>query len=83
MKGQRSLTKALIYTPDRIGGTPINKNNFQLNSDETIVNNPISSNILNLIKVTGKSKNGLSVGFLNGITAKSEAEIKNTQLLEW
>jgi len=68
---------AYLYTR-RIGGTPIDKNNFQLQADETIVNNPISSNILNLIKFTGKSKNGLSVGFLNGITAKSEAEIKNT-----
>ena len=68
---------AYLYTR-RIGGVPINKNKFQLNPDETIINNPISSNILNLIKVTGKSKNGLSLGFLNGITAKSEVIIKNT-----
>ena len=68
---------AYLYTR-RIGGTPIDKNKIQLHADETIANNPISSNILNLIKFTGKSKNGLSIGFLNGITAKSEAEIKNT-----
>lgn len=67
---------AYLYTR-RIGGVPINKNNFQLQPGEAIVTNPISSNILNLIKFTGKSKNGLSVGFLNGITAKSEAEIQN------
>lgn len=68
---------AYLYTR-RIGGVPIHKNNFQLGANETVVNNPISSNILNLIKVTGKSKSGLSIGVLNGITAKSEAEIKST-----
>ncbi len=65
-----------LYTR-RIGGIPINKNNITLAENETLDENPITSNIINLIKFTGKSSNGLSIGILNGITDKSEATIKN------
>ncbi len=65
-----------LYTR-RIGGRPININNIELSENEVIEENPISSNILNLIKFTGKSSSGLSIGVLNGITAKSEAVVKN------
>ena len=66
-----------LYTR-RIGGRPINSNHISLSENETIEENPIASNILNLIKFTGKSSNGLSIGVLNGITDKSEALVKNT-----
>ncbi len=66
-----------LYTR-KIGGKPINKNNIALQNNEEIIDNPVASNILNLIKFTGKSKNGWSIGLLNGITNKSEATIVNT-----
>ncbi|TVZ10505.1 carbohydrate binding protein with CBM9 domain [Cellulophaga sp. RHA_52] len=65
-----------LYTR-RIGGAPISKDNIHLPEDEEVKENPVTSNIINLLKFTGKSKNGLSIGVLNGITAESEAEIKN------
>ncbi|APU11023.1 hypothetical protein A5M85_12225 [Cellulophaga lytica] len=65
-----------LYTR-RIGGAPISKDNIHLSEDEEVKENPVTSNIINLLKFTGKSKNGLSIGVLNGITAESEAEIKN------
>lgn len=65
-----------LYTRN-IGGSPINKDNISLNNDETIVENPIASNIINLVKFTGKSEKGLAIGVLNGITSKSEATILN------
>ncbi|MGJ8666493.1 MAG: DUF5916 domain-containing protein [Patiriisocius sp.] len=67
-----------LYTR-RIGGEPINKNNINNSEVEEITSNPVSANILNLVKFTGKSAGGLSIGLLNGITAKSEAEILNTE----
>ncbi|WP_034060758.1 DUF5916 domain-containing protein [Lacinutrix jangbogonensis] len=70
-----------LYTR-RIGGSPINKNNITLSADETIEENAISSNILNLIKFTGKSSSGLSIGILNGITDKSEAIIANSATVD-
>ncbi|MFC5045625.1 DUF5916 domain-containing protein [Aquimarina hainanensis] len=66
-----------IYTR-RIGGTPIDKNNLDTKENEEIISNPLTANILNLVKVTGKSSGGLSVGVLNGVTAESEAEIRDT-----
>lgn len=66
-----------LYTR-RIGGMPINSR-FTTSENESILSNPVSSNIINLLKITGKSNKGLSIGFLNGITDKSEAEILNTE----
>lgn len=70
-----------LYTR-RIEGRPINKNNFEVANKEEIISNPVSANILNLVKVTGKSSTGFSIGFLNGLTAKSEAEALNTETEE-
>ncbi|QHI37200.1 hypothetical protein IMCC3317_25780 [Kordia antarctica] len=71
-----------LYTR-RIGGVPINKNRISLAENEEITKNPIASNILNLVKITGKSSKGFSIGVLNGITAKSEASIQNTATNEF
>lgn len=66
-----------LYTR-RIGGRPININIVNTTGDEEIVENPVASNIINLIKFSGKSSKGLSIGILNGITDNSEATIANT-----
>ncbi|MBL4606191.1 MAG: hypothetical protein JKY02_11175 [Flavobacteriaceae bacterium] len=70
-----------LYTR-KIGGEPININNVDLTTNEEIIKNPVSSNILNLVKFTGKSEKGLAIGVLNGITNKSEAIILNTDTNE-
>lgn len=66
-----------LYTR-RIGGRPIHLNDFTIDSNEEIIENPVTSNILNLLKFTGKSDKGFSIGILNGITKKSEATIYNS-----
>lgn len=71
-----------LYTR-RIGGEPIGKNRISLDEGEEIVENPVTSNILNLVKITGKSSKGFSIGVLNGITAKSEATIRNKSTNEF
>ncbi|MEM6685253.1 MAG: DUF5916 domain-containing protein, partial [Bacteroidota bacterium] len=71
-----------LYTR-RIGGIPININTISLDENEEIINNPVASNIINLVKVTGKSSKGFSIGVLNGITAKSEATVQNTETNEF
>ena len=78
VEGTEIFNKGNYLYTRRIGGTPLNKSNINIAENEEIINNPVRSNILNLIKVTGKSNNGFSVGFLNGLTDKSEAEILNT-----
>jgi hypothetical protein len=39
------------------------------------VDSPINTSIIGAAKLTGKSKNGLSVGFLDAVTAEEKAEI--------
>ena len=78
VEGTEIFNKGNYLYTRRIGGSPLYKSNINIAENEEIINNPVRSNILNLIKVTGKSNNGFSVGFLNGLTEKSEAEILNT-----
>ncbi|MGV9012273.1 MAG: DUF5916 domain-containing protein [Flavobacteriales bacterium] len=65
-----------LYTR-RIGDTPINRGGYSLTAGERVVKDPANANILNLIKFTGRSRNGLSVGMLNGVTARSEATLED------
>ncbi len=37
--------------------------------------------MLNAVKISGRTKKGLGIGFFNAITEKTEATIKNRQLL--
>lgn len=67
-----------IFYSRRIGRTPTNyssaKNN--LNEGEELIFNPGTVNLINSFKITGQTSKGLAVGFLNAITDKAEAEIK-------
>ena len=78
IEGTELFDKGGYLFTRRIGGRPINANAFTLSYNEMVVTNPTSSNIINLVKFTGKSQNGLSIGVLNGVTAFAKAEIKNT-----
>lgn len=78
VEGTELFDKGRYLFTRRIGGSPINAD-FELGEDEEILSNPVTSNILNLMKVTGKSESGFSIGVLNGVTALAKAEIKNTK----
>jgi hypothetical protein len=68
----------LLYTR-RIGGKPIDYDlvEEQLSEGEEIVSNPFETRIINATKISGRTKNGLGIGFLNALTNKSYATIKN------
>ena len=68
----------LLYTR-RIGGKPINYDvvEEQLSEGEEVVSNPVEARIINATKISGRTKNGLGIGFLNAMTNKSYATIKN------
>lgn len=78
VEGTELFDKGRYLFTRRIGGRPVNAN-FEVGENEQIISNPVTSNILNLMKVTGKSENGFSIGVLNGVTAFAKAEIKNTE----
>jgi hypothetical protein len=46
-------------------------------SNEEIIDNPSSVNLINALKVSGRTKNGLGIGFLNAVTEITTAKIRN------
>lgn len=82
IEGTELFDKGGYLFTRRIGGLPINSNNLNLTANESIIQNPITSNVVSLAKFTGKSQNGFSVGVLNGVTTKAEAEILNNTTAE-
>ena len=65
----------LVYSR-RIGGNP--SLNSELNSNEIYVENPTVVNLLNALKISGRTKSGMGIGVLNAVTNKTVDEIRNT-----
>lgn len=69
-----------LFYSRRIGGVPnrYDQTFSQIDSNEIITKNPILSKLINVTKVSGRSKNGLGVGIMNAVTAPTQATIENT-----
>jgi len=78
-EGTELFNKGRLFYSRRIGSRPIDQFNVsgQLNANEEIINSPEKVTMLNAIKISGRTKNGLGIGFFNAITDKTEATIKN------
>ena len=78
-EGTDLFSKGNLLYSRRIGGRPSNYPTFS--SNEKIIENPSSVNLINALKVSGRTKNGLGIGILNAVTEKTYASIqnKNTQ----
>ncbi|WP_240642486.1 DUF5916 domain-containing protein [Nonlabens xiamenensis] len=77
-EGTDLLNKGGIFFSRRIGQTPSGFSNIELFENEDIIDNPSSAQLLNAVKVTGRTKNRLGVGVLNAITEKTEATVENS-----
>jgi hypothetical protein len=69
----------LVYSR-RIGGRPIIYPTAKDN--EIIIDNPSSVDLINALKVSGRTKDGLGVGILNAVTKKTFATIENKDTQE-
>ena len=74
-EGTELFSKGDLFYSRRIGGSPSTE--ASLTEDETYVKNPSKVNLLNALKVSGRTKNGLGVGVLNAITDNTYAQIQN------
>ncbi|MCK4465527.1 MAG: hypothetical protein KAU83_07435, partial [Bacteroidales bacterium] len=74
MFGDGDLASENMFYSRRIGRRPQSYPNTQ---DGEYADIPINTSILGAAKFTGKTKNGLSIGILESITAKEKAEIDN------
>ncbi|WKD86898.1 hypothetical protein KCTC32516_02278 [Polaribacter huanghezhanensis] len=78
-EGTELFNKGRLFYSRRIGSSPIDQFDVssQLNTNEEIIDYPRKVTMLNAIKISGRTKNGLGIGFFNAITGKTEAIIKD------
>lgn len=65
----------LVYSR-RIGGAPSTV--VTSDSDNIVINNPATVDLLNAVKISGRTKGGLGIGILNAVTENTYADIRNT-----
>jgi hypothetical protein len=70
------FSKGNLFYSRRIGGAPTTEPT--VNIDEVVTEYPSSTDLLNAVKVSGRTEKGLGIGFLNAITEKTYATIKDT-----
>ena len=77
-EGTELFSKGNMFYSRRIGNTPVNYfDEEMLGVNEELVDNPDKVNMLNAIKLSGRTKGGLGIGIFNAITEKTEANIKD------
>jgi hypothetical protein len=76
-EGTDLFSKGDLLYSRRIGGRPSLYPNAS--QDEEIIDNPSSVNLINALKISGRTKGGLGIGILNAVTEKTYATIENTQ----
>lgn len=80
-EGTELFNIANLFYSRRIGGPPIDQFDVygNLSANEEVIDYPSKTTMINAIKVSGRTKKGLGIGFFNAITQKTEATIRNNQ----
>ncbi|WP_179345104.1 DUF5916 domain-containing protein [Winogradskyella ursingii] len=74
-EGVELFSKGDLFFSRRVGSRPSGILDLDPNEDADV---PEEVKVLNAIKVSGRTKNGLGIGIFNAITEKTEATITNT-----
>lgn len=74
-EGVDLFNKGDLFFSRRVGNAP---DEPELEEDEEFMDFPSRVKLLNAIKVSGRTKKGLGIGFFNAITEKTEARIRDT-----
>ncbi len=78
-EGTELFNKGGIFFSRRVGGAPSESvSDDDLNENEEVEEAPNKVNLLNAIKVSGRTKGNLGVGIFNAITEKTETKITDT-----
>ena len=76
-EGVDLFNKGNIFFSRRVGGAP-SGDVGDLGTNEEVIESPERVNLLNAIKVSGRTKSELGVGFFNAITESAYAKIEDT-----
>lgn len=79
-EGTELFEKGNIFYSRRIGNAPVERKQLEekLDENEVVTNNPDKVDMINAIKISGRTKKGLGIGFFNAITAKAKATVTDT-----
>ena len=78
-EGVDLFNKGDLFYTRRVGSRPISRP--ATDDDEEITNYPDKVQLLNAVKISGRTKNGLGIGFFNAITEKTEVTIEKTEVI--
>ncbi len=79
-EGTELFNKGRLFYSRRIGGRPLNFSaaSDNLADNEVVDSNPIETPLINALKLSGRTNNGLGIGVFNAITQKTHAVLKDT-----
>jgi len=76
-EGVDLFSKADFFYTRRVGNTPVGYDGVAELENVEIIDNPGKVDMLNAIKVSGRTKGGLGIGVFNAITEKTKATIRD------
>ncbi|QXP58548.1 DUF5916 domain-containing protein [Olleya sp. HaHaR_3_96] len=76
-EGVDLFSKGNLFYSRRVGNSPSGRLN--LNDNESVHEYPEKVQLLNAVKVSGRTKSGLGIGFFNAITEKTEVSITDAE----
>ena len=84
-EGTELFNKGNLFYSRRVGSTPVHFGEVQdtvnlpnhIHADERFLKNPQESKLINATKVSGRTKNGLGIGFFNALTKPMYAEVED------
>jgi hypothetical protein len=74
-EGTDLFNKGDLFYSRRIGGKPSRRINLEAN--EEIIEQPTAIGLLNATKISGRTNNGLGIGFLNAVTEKTDVVVRD------
>ncbi|MEW5674900.1 DUF5916 domain-containing protein [Flavobacterium enshiense] len=77
-EGTDLFSKGGLFYSRRIGGEP--STYPEATQEETVLNYPKNVNLLNALKVSGRTSSGLGIGVLNAVTEKTDVTIEKQTL---
>lgn len=79
-EGSELFSRGGIFYSRRIGGVPLflSKAYEGVKANEIVADIPATTSMINATKVSGRTKGGLGVGFLNAVTSDAYATIRDT-----
>ena len=78
-EGVDLFSKGNLFYSRRVGNKP--SITPETNDDEEIVDFPEKTQLINAIKISGRTKKGLGIGFFNAITEKTSVTIEKTEII--